>query len=279
VHNLDDIVFLKAESDKPVAGGIMKFLPGKVKIDTGADKYGVISPDLIRIAAVVFAHDTEEEEKGGDKKEESGKRRGPKITAYLGDGSRLTGNIASLDIRRLKITWRGDTLTIPIADVGTVYFHNPSYVFLSDLEPVEVDESLYFQKEQEWPWRRDRSVKYGQTLRIRGQVFQKGLGVHSKSMLTYQLDGRYSVFMATIGLDDEVEKEANEGREGNVDFRVTGDGKVLYEAKNVTVADKPKNININVAGVKRLTLVVDFGKNFHVQDRADWAEPILIKKK
>ncbi|TET35562.1 MAG: hypothetical protein E3J72_10450 [Planctomycetota bacterium] len=279
VHKLDDIVFLKAEPDKPVAGGIMAFTTGKVKIDTGAEKYGVITPDLIRIAAVVFARDPEEEEKGGEKKEESGKKRYPKITAYLGDGSRLTGHIASLDIGKLKMTWRGDTLTIPLMDVGTVYFHNPSYVFLSDLEPVEVNESLYFQKEQEWPWRRDRSVKDGQALRIRGQVFQKGLGVHSKSMLTYQLDHQYSVFMATIGLDDEVEKEANEGREGNVDFRVTGDGKVLFEAKSVTVADKPKNININVAGVKRLTLIVDFGKNFHVQDRADWAEPILIKKK
>jgi hypothetical protein len=43
----------------------------------------------------------------------------------------------------------------------------------------------------------------GRALSLRGRGFSTGLGVHSASSMSYALNGRYSSFRATVGVDDE----------------------------------------------------------------------------
>ncbi|MHC4664021.1 MAG: NPCBM/NEW2 domain-containing protein [Planctomycetota bacterium] len=280
-NEIDDMVFLTAEPDNPVATEVRSFSSqsvGIMKKDSSGNS-SIVYIDLEHVTAVVFYQSPENNEEDDKKEKSENSVAGPELAVYLTDGSRITGNISGLDSHKLTMKWlREITLNIPVTSIATAYFKNPTYAFLSDLNPSKVEETLYFQEEQEWPWRRDLSVKYGLPLTIRGNVFHKGLGVHSRSVLTYDLRGEYDTFMANVGIDDEVIQEANNGREGNVTFRIIGDGKTLFEAENVTVADPPKSVRISVRGVSSLILLVDFGKNFHVQDRADWAEPILIKK-
>jgi len=68
----------------------------------------------------------------------------------------------------------------------------------------------------------------GGKLTINGQTFEKGLGVHSDSKVVYKLDGEYSVFKASIGLDDEI------GNGGSVNFQVWADGVMLYQSGKMT---------------------------------------------
>ena len=56
--------------------------------------------------------------------------------------------------------------------------------FLSDLTPAKVEETPYFG--HRLPWRRDVNLT-GEPLKINGQSFDRGLAVHSRCILTYDL--------------------------------------------------------------------------------------------
>jgi len=94
--------------------------------------------------------------------------------------------------------------------------------------------------------------------------------------LTYSLGKGFARMLATIGIDDETQ-----GR-GHVVFRVIGDGKTLFPKKPedgaISGGEKPRDIDIDVSAVDELTLVVDFGEEMHIFDRADWAGARLIRK-
>ena len=127
-----------------------------------------------------------------------------------------------------------------------------------------------------WHYRRDRSVD-GNPLCLRGRVYRKGLGVHSRCELTYDLGGAYRRFLSDVGIDKE-EKGKDELREdGNVDVKVLVDGKMLFERKGLTARDGPVPIDIDLTGAKRLTLLVDFGDKLDICDHADWAAARLIR--
>jgi hypothetical protein len=102
-------------------------------------------------------------------------------------------------------------------------------------------------------------------------VFDKGLGVHSRTELDYQLDRAYESLVATIGIDDAVRPR------GSVVFRVLGDGKVLFDSGVLTGKDPPRDVNVNVVGVSLLTLVVDYGDELDLSDQADWGGARLLK--
>ena len=103
------------------------------------------------------------------------------------------------------------------------------------------------------------------TLRLRGKAFSRGLGVHSRSVLTYTLDGGYESLRATGGVDDSV------GPQGSVIYRVYGDDKLLYESPVQRGGDEPLEIQVPIKGVLLLRLEVDFADNGDAADHANWA--------
>ena len=99
-----------------------------------------------------------------------------------------------------------------------------------------------------------------------------GIGVHSFSELTYNVKGQYSKFVAYVGIDDSVKPN------GNVSVEILGDGKVLKKIDSVTGKDKMKQISVNIAGIKKLTLRVNFGSDkLGIGDHLDFAGAKLIK--
>jgi alpha-galactosidase len=151
-----------------------------------------------------------------------------------------------------------------VAVVDALWGHG---VFVSELEPVTVAEAGWFGTR--FPWRRDASVS-GRPLTLRGRVFERGLGVHSRSSLTYALDKKFSLLTGVIGLDDDG------GAAGRVQFVVRGDGREMFRA-TLSGADEPKPLRVAVAGVERLELLVDFARDEDTGDRADWASLRLIR--
>lgn len=132
---------------------------------------------------------------------------------------------------------------------------------------------------------RDRGARVGRRprgcpLRLGGVVYRHGFAVHSGSEIRLPLGGRFKTFEVLFGIDDEA-REAGAGNgavAGDVDARILADGKVLWEQKGVTGADKPKAIGpLAVADVKELVLVVDVGGHDQTLDRATWADPLLFK--
>ncbi len=121
-----------------------------------------------------------------------------------------------------------------------------------------------------WPVRFDQSLSGG-PLSIGGRVFEKGLGVHSLTELIFEIAGNFETFVATIGIDDSVRPR------GSVVFRILGDSKVLFDSGAVTGADPPRDIIVDVIGVRTLTLTVDYADELDLCDHADWGDARLLK--
>ncbi|GGJ98309.1 hypothetical protein GCM10007063_20760 [Lentibacillus kapialis] len=117
---------------------------------------------------------------------------------------------------------------------------------------------------------RDASVE-GNPLTLTGETdpitYEKGLGTHAHSEITYDIDGKdYETFQAYVGLD----REAN--ATGTVNFQVFADGEKLFES-GVMHRDTPaKKVNVDISGKKKLKLVVTDGGDNNGNDHADWAD-------
>lgn len=130
---------------------------------------------------------------------------------------------------------------------------------------------------------RDRGARVGRRprgcpLRLGGTTYRHGFAVHSGSEVKLALAGRFASFEVLAGIDDEATEEgrARDVVPGDVDLRVVGDGKLLWEAKGVTGAQAPRRVGpLAVAGVKELVLAVDYGSHDETLDRVTWADPVL----
>ncbi len=78
-------------------------------------------------------------------------------------------------------------------------FRGGKMTYLSDLNPSKVEETPFFG--HRLPWRRDVNL-LGEPLKMKGQTYERGVAVHSRCVLTYDLNGRYSTFEALVGFDD-----------------------------------------------------------------------------
>jgi hypothetical protein len=204
------------------------------------------------------------------------------VQASLADGSSIKGELLSLDRGRARIQAEMNSLgTLNLGSVLALEFRNGAAVYLSDLDPVEVKESSFLSNKPVRAFRKDLSPgpQEGPIL-LAGRKFDKGLGVHAQSELTFALDGNFRTFSAVAGLEDS----ARGG--GSVEFVVLGDGKELFRsgliagpkwAKTLSAPMGPKEIRLKVKGIQRLVLRVECGPDDDVLDRAAWADAKLIR--
>ncbi|MCX7825119.1 MAG: NPCBM/NEW2 domain-containing protein [Verrucomicrobiae bacterium] len=184
------------------------------------------------------------------------------------DGSRLVGALRSwaADAAVLDTPALG-AVTVPLDGVAVLDAIWGRSEFVSDMEPAAVNEAGYYGTK--FPWRRNASV-FGGPLTMRGRVFERGLGVHSRSSLAYRLDKKFALLAGVIGLNDGASAL------GHVEFVVRGDGKELFRAP-MAAGDAPRPLRVSVAGVDMLELFVDFGRNEDTGDHANWVELRLVK--
>jgi NPCBM/NEW2 domain len=107
----------------------------------------------------------------------------------------------------------------------------------------------------------------GQQISLSGVKYDKGLGIHSDSSITFKLAGTCSRFAASVGLDDEVR---HQGNYGNVIFRVYGDDQKLFDSGGMNRNNATRDIDVNLNGMTSLTLVVDRNQNSTEGDRSNW---------
>lgn len=126
------------------------------------------------------------------------------------------------------------------------------------------------------PVERDRSngetgANDGRTIRLNGQAYAKGLGVHAASDISVSLNNQYSRFVSDIGVDDE------KGNGGSVVFIAYVDGLKVYDSGMMTGTSATKSVSLNLAGASTLRLVVTNGGNGNDNDHADWAGAKLVR--
>jgi hypothetical protein len=115
----------------------------------------------------------------------------------------------------------------------------------------------------------ERASDDGGLIRIGTTAFDHGIGAHAPSRIVVELDDRCSVFLADVGLDEEV------GDRGSVVFEVWGDGEPLAVSGIVRGPQAPVPIAADLRGVGRMALVVTPGGDGNAFDHADWGDARL----
>ncbi len=106
----------------------------------------------------------------------------------------------------------------------------------------------------------------GGPLTLNGTTYADGLGTHAPSRVVYDLELGCTSLTADLGIDDEA------GAEGSVQFRVEGSGgRVLYESAVMRAGTPTRHLDLDLAGQRRLKLVVGDGGDGNADDHADWA--------
>ena len=115
--------------------------------------------------------------------------------------------------------------------------------------------------------RRDRSIQ-DKTLSIGGTSYARGMGVHARSELLYELKPEYRRFVAVVGVDDEMRGYDM----ASVAFAVQLDDRTIAESPVIRLGDR-WHFDVEIpGGAKRIRLLVgDAGDGINA-DHADWAE-------
>lgn len=114
---------------------------------------------------------------------------------------------------------------------------------------------------------KNKSVE-NRTLTIGGKQFERGFGTHADSILRVNLGGGATSFSASVGVDDEV----NKNPASSVEFFVIGDGKELWNSGVMRAGDSAKACSVDLTGVKALVLKVGDAGDGIDYDHADWAD-------
>jgi len=105
-------------------------------------------------------------------------------------------------------------------------------------------------------------------LKVRGKLFERGVGTVAESILVVALDGGAKTFSAQVGLDD-----AKRGSQrSSVEFFVIGDGRMLWRSGVMRTGSEAKPFEVNVVGVRNLLLKVGDAEDGDNDDYADWAD-------
>jgi len=139
-------------------------------------------------------------------------------------------------------------------------------IHLSDLQPQEA--TAGFGQVQ-----KDKSSA-GTPLSINGERFERGIGTHAESTITYALKPEYRRFVAVAGLDDNQRRE----KDGSVEFivRIVREDRTTAEAARSPKLrwDKAARWHFDIpisSGARSIQLIVkDAGDGIRC-DHADWA--------
>jgi hypothetical protein len=177
---------------------------------------------------------------------------------------------------RLQVrTGAGAEVSFPLSHIEQLDFAGANVVYLSDLEPLKVEWTplLASQAVEEslarlFHPRRDQSFGGGK-LRLRFtedthrvEAFDRGLAIHSRTELAYRVPDGFRRLAGWAGMDERA------GASGTAELTISGDGETLLR-RVITAHDEPLLIDLPVAGVRRLSLLVDFANEDAVAGQLD----------
>jgi len=191
-------------------------------------------------------------------------------------GSSIQASRTLLEAGKLKLTTpAGAELSLPLERVNAIDF--PAR-YLSEMKPEAVTfEPLVREPKviadnigKLYRPRFDSAMKPG-PLRLGGRDYLKGIALHSKSSVTFLLPEPFAKLTTTVGIDDRVRPH------GNVRLIIHGDDRVLFD-RNITGADEPIPVSLDLTGVTRLKFTVDFGADrIDAGDYLDLCDPRLFQ--
>lgn len=180
-------------------------------------------------------------------------------TLNLADGDRIAAEAFRLgDGVVAAETADASAVRFPLAALARVELPGGRRVWLSEFPVEKVETTPFFTTA--WPPVMNQSIAGG-PLRVDGQTYEKGLGLHSACRLVWTLEGGFSRLTGRIAIDD------SGGPWSDADVTVRVDGAPVAHFPGLRHREPPRELNVDLAGAKQLVIEVGFGRNGDVQDR------------
>ncbi len=193
----------------------------------------------------------------------------PHAVVHFQQSGRITVTSLECDGESVEARMHGGPLVRFKADrIAAIDVAGGRWVWLTELRPLSFEQVPMLALG--WDFAIDRNVR-GAPLTVAGVAYEHGIGVHSRSVLIYELDGKYREFVTSFGIDDD------SGPLADVNVSILVDGQRRHESAHLRRGALVGPVRLDVARAGRIELVVDFGDNGDVQDRFDWIEPALIR--
>lgn len=214
---------------------------------------------LDRVQAIVMADRT-----GGNN------WKAPFQTFRMASGDLFSAALIALEPKTIKMrsAW-GSEVSAPRDTIVEITGRNTRMVNLSELTPTTVEQVPYFDRKMLYV--KDKSWN-DRPLKLDGKTYARGLAVHSRCFMTFDLGGEYATFRSIVGFEEEA------GTRGRVICRVVADDKELFAKPDFRAVEKPVIVNVSVKGAKQLRLEVDFGEDEDIGDRVIWANARLFRE-
>ncbi len=198
----------------------------------------------------------------------------PAFIASLRAGTRLKGNLLTVDNDRLTIsTPAGLNWTEPLDALRSIDYAVGRTLFLSDADPAQLVVTpqigsvlnddltrLLYQP-------RNNRDRHNQPLSLRFpdespsvRTFRKGLCLHSRTEVTYRLGGQYRQLQGIAGF------APNASEYGSVEIIIKTDDQEQF-TKTIQSGQAPIALEVDVTGKRRVTIIVDYGDQLDVGDR------------
>jgi hypothetical protein len=198
----------------------------------------------------------------------------------LTDSSELPVQRVELHDNQLGvITPNGSQFSFPLERVRHVDFAATSTVYLSDMDPETTTVRPYVlvpaltDANRRWyePQRDRRLSREPFVATIEGieRSFNKGLGLHSHTEVVYRLAGNFRRFLAIAAVD------STDGQ-GQLEVIVQADGREVFR-ESFQAGEEPRPIDVDLSGVNRMHIVVDYGHHGDVGDQISLYDARFIK--
>jgi hypothetical protein len=195
---------------------------------------------------------------------------GEKAIARISDtfGNTFTATRYVMDGSTCQLTMQsGQDLKLMTSTISKFDLTPGKLVYLSDLEPSKVEETPILA--ELFRFRRDKNLEGG-PLSVGRRIYPKGLALHSRTVLEYDVKG-YSSFRTVLGLDDAMAGSAH------AIVRIEADDKEVLKTTVSSKDNKPQELNLDMTGVQKLRLIVEYGDDLDLGDHVNFADARLIK--
>jgi hypothetical protein len=203
----------------------------------------------------------------------------PQPRCELTDAAGSHWAVRTIALEGDKLRWTtpaGVSAAETLASIARIDFSEGKIIYLSDLKPESLTWTPFFGNAEKLPAlaeffapRQDRALE-PRPLKVGGKEYTKGLALHSRTELVYRLPRPFRRLQTTVGIDDRVRPG------GHVHLVIRGDDRVLAD-ETVAGTDPPKPLDLDLTGVRRVTILVDFGKDMDVADHLDLCEARVLK--
>lgn len=197
-------------------------------------------------------------------------RDGARLTATGLDWSEVGGeNGKKPKSQNVEVKLRiGATVRVDADRIVALEVIGGRWEWLSDHRPISYEQAPMLGPG--WEYLSGRNVLSGPIL-VAGERYERGIGVHSRSNLIFELNGEYREFVTSFGMDDD------SGPLADVTIVLLVDGQRRFEKAHVRRGALFGPVRVDVLHAGRIELIVEYGDNGDLQDRFDWIEPGLVR--